>query len=258
MKVSDELYNPGPILTFEGAAIAVLTASGAVGHALDFNPKWLGLVIALAIPFGGLLLLPEDSDVWRSRRAAVGMVALFHGLVIYNLAVGLNALHQATPKPHAVTATVVQAVDPLPWWTSVEQESAARKLITAIRLLKLENSEVTKTGTARLADLESIMTKANAAVELPPTQSRELALRRVSEELKTLRAEVNTRREALVVAGATRNTSSAEHPLQESDRRLVVEPSSVVQDRIGVQYATLEKLADDLELAYSKPRRTRD
>src|SRR5947199_742266 len=130
MRVSDELYNPAPLLTFEGAAITVLTASGAIGHAFSFNPRWLSLAIAIVIPLIGLSFLPQE----RKLTSSLVLVALFHGLVIYNLAVGLNTLHQSVPAPHAATAALVPIVDPAPWWPPAEQERAAEALITRVKI----------------------------------------------------------------------------------------------------------------------------
>lgn len=62
-----DLYNPAPMLTFEGAAFLVITLSGVAGYIFEFNPRWLGLLISVAIAYLGLAFLPTASRPYRTR-----------------------------------------------------------------------------------------------------------------------------------------------------------------------------------------------
>jgi len=237
MKVSDDLYNPGPLLTFEGAAIAVLTASGAIGHALEFNPKWLGLVIALVIPLGGLLLLPDDSEVFRNKRSAVVLVALFHGLVIYNLSVGLNAIHQAIPVASASKASVVPMIDPLPWWTSAEQERAARNLIAEVRNLQRSEDWV---GWALSPEGHTSVTNVAALVNAAAAEKARLA------EAKTRLAEVRARLAEVKASAAEERVLSAEVTASAAEANALA-----AKAQFALRLGSLASRADELERTYS-------
>src|SRR5262245_49139519 len=114
MNVSRELYTPKTLCTLAGGSFAVVAASGAIGYAFDYNPKWLGLAFALVISIAGLALMPGVPKV----SAALVVVAFFNGMLIYSQAVGLNTMHDSLPK-QVKRATQV-AFGAVPWWGNAD------------------------------------------------------------------------------------------------------------------------------------------
>jgi hypothetical protein len=111
-----QLYTMKTLVTLGGASAAVVLVSGAASHAFNFNPKWLALVVAEIIAFVGLLRLPRT----QKRDAALIVVTLLNGALIYSDAVGLNALNHSSAPAQVQKAAIIPFVDPEPWWPAAE------------------------------------------------------------------------------------------------------------------------------------------
>lgn len=80
-----ELFNRQSILTLTGAAGAVWVFTAALQHALDFNPRWLALLLSVALGVGSVLTI-------QSAQPVDYLIGVLNGTLIYCTAVGVNAL----------------------------------------------------------------------------------------------------------------------------------------------------------------------
>jgi hypothetical protein len=130
-----ELYTPRVLASLGGASTAVLVASGSIGNAFSFNPKWLSFLLALLVAFAGLCLL-EDKNKWNFPMI---LIALLNGTLIYAQATGINTLDQAIPSQPRNTsnAALVPTLDPVPWWSSAQHRSVVAGAAKNISLLAI-------------------------------------------------------------------------------------------------------------------------
>jgi hypothetical protein len=83
--VPKELLSLETLVTLGGAAFAVTLAGNVCRYVFSWNPRWMGLVVAMGLAGLGLVLGPD-------RRWTDWVVALFQGLQIYATAVGIASI----------------------------------------------------------------------------------------------------------------------------------------------------------------------
>ncbi len=85
MALPSELFTIQSMLTLGGAVAATVVVCSGLQAAMNFNPRWLALLIALSLSLYGTLGRPNvvASDV---------IVAVLNGFLIYCTAVGANTL----------------------------------------------------------------------------------------------------------------------------------------------------------------------
>lgn len=83
--IPKEFFTPESIFTLTGAASAVYVVCGALQHALGFNPRWLALLLSLAISLIGTHI--AQSAAWTDY-----LLAVLNGFLIYCTAVGVNTV----------------------------------------------------------------------------------------------------------------------------------------------------------------------
>ena len=120
MRTPKELYTTASLYTLAGASSAILVTCGVCAYVFEFNPRWLGFVLAEIIAVVGVFTLRDvqksDPRIW--------LVAIFNGFLIYSQAVGFNTLNHAFPSPQVKTSTLIPMIDPIPWWPPAEQLEA--------------------------------------------------------------------------------------------------------------------------------------
>jgi hypothetical protein len=187
-----QLYTVKTLVTLSGASAAVVVVSGIAGHVFDFNPKWLGLVVAVIIAFVGLTRLPRT----QKRDAALLVVTLLNGCLIYSDAVGLNALnHSSNPDPVA-KAAIIPFLDPKPWFPPAElvaevkqHEASEGRALRAFDGLEAELGSLEAFAT----NLEQYTTAKRTALE---TESQASA-KRLQESVNSLEHAPASEREGL-------------------------------------------------------------
>ena len=96
---------PGQLLTLEsllttgGGSLGVMLAGNVAQYVLRWNPRWLGLVIALGIGAIGAVVKP--SVQWTD-----WVVAFFQGLQIYAGAVGVASITSSENAPRKTRGEV--------------------------------------------------------------------------------------------------------------------------------------------------------
>jgi hypothetical protein len=101
LALPDNFFTPESMTTLAGATAITWIVSNAVQAAFNLNPKWLALVIALAVCFVGTMLKDThtNSDFF---------VAFINGCLVYLTAVGTSTLPAragaagASPQPAVV------------------------------------------------------------------------------------------------------------------------------------------------------------
>jgi hypothetical protein len=85
LALTDDFFTPESMTTLAGATAITWIVSNAVQAAFNFNPKWLALVIALAVCFVGTMLKEThtSTDLF---------VAFINGCLVYLTAVGASTL----------------------------------------------------------------------------------------------------------------------------------------------------------------------
>jgi hypothetical protein len=88
-----ELISVTSLFTLGGAAFAVALLGNVLQYVFHWNPRWLGLVVALLLAaVGAVIARPAQWYDW--------IVALFQGIQIYATAVGITAVTgKASPEP---------------------------------------------------------------------------------------------------------------------------------------------------------------
>lgn len=85
---SDQLFTLDSLLTMGGASLAVTLVGNTFRYIFGWNPRWLGLIIALGI--AGLGVATKSTVTWVD-----GVVAFFQGLQIFAAAVGIASITNA-------------------------------------------------------------------------------------------------------------------------------------------------------------------
>lgn len=145
--MSQQLYTPKSLFTLGGATLAVYLGSSVCGFVMDFNPRWLGLALAMVVAFVGLARLPRDEEGPKPDRMQLLVVAMFNGFLIYANAVGLDTLNHAggvegdTPSE----AALIPFGDTGRWWQDAETQE---QLVATERVLDwtAEDNETLREG----------------------------------------------------------------------------------------------------------------
>lgn len=82
---STELFTMGSMLTLAGAVTATTIICNGVQLAFDFNPKWMGLAISMAISFFGVYYSTKCTG-------PDFFVGLINGFLIFSSSVGINRM----------------------------------------------------------------------------------------------------------------------------------------------------------------------
>lgn len=99
----DQLLTLESLLTTGGGSLAVMLVGNVAQYVLRWNPRWLGLVIALGIGTIGALVSP--SGKWTD-----WVVAFFQGLQIYAAAVGIASITSPEKSPRKTRGQVTAPV----------------------------------------------------------------------------------------------------------------------------------------------------
>ncbi|MFN0177061.1 MAG: hypothetical protein ACKVU0_20635 [Saprospiraceae bacterium] len=84
MEIPNEFFTLQSMLTLSGATAVTYIVSNSLQHAFNFNPKWLALVIAVAITlFGVYQNNGSGSDYF---------IALINGFLVYATTIGIVTL----------------------------------------------------------------------------------------------------------------------------------------------------------------------
>src|SRR5579859_4123679 len=112
-----ELYKPKALFAMGGATLAVTVFCAAFGNAFNFNPKWLALLVAEILAFGGGLRIPPTKrDRWW------GLVAFFNGCLLYCQSIGINSINNGAAKnaqgqrTNASQAAIISLAGSKAWW----------------------------------------------------------------------------------------------------------------------------------------------
>ena len=88
MQLPSEFFTPQSALTLSGATAMTFVISGASQTALNFNPRWFALAVALIITLLG---------TWSVHGGGIDyLFAVINGCLVYLSAVGLSS---AIPEP---------------------------------------------------------------------------------------------------------------------------------------------------------------
>ncbi len=91
MQPPTEFFSHSTILTLAGASGAVYVVTSAIQHAMNYNPRWLALLLSIVLGIGGAAALQAPMLVDY-------MVGLVNGCLIYFTTVGINSI-SAKPSP---------------------------------------------------------------------------------------------------------------------------------------------------------------
>jgi hypothetical protein len=81
VKLPTEFFSQSTILTLAGASGAVYVVTSALQHALNYNPRWLALLLSIVLGIVGVAATLVDY-----------MVGLVNGCLIYCTTVGINSM----------------------------------------------------------------------------------------------------------------------------------------------------------------------
>lgn len=118
---SGQLFTGQEILTLSGAVALTLIVVNAIRYALDWSPKWLGLVVAVIINLVAW-------HFWTPRTLDALALSLVNAFVVYAASTGGNAIigglrYKPIEAPISQGTTAVYADELLstegfwrPWW----------------------------------------------------------------------------------------------------------------------------------------------
>ena len=102
MDLPKEFFTPQSALTLSGAAAITYVVSNTIQSVFRFNPRWLALLIALAVSLFG---------VWYTKGDALAYgFGVLNGCLVYLTAVGLSAVTRGS-GPQAPNRTFFAS-----WW----------------------------------------------------------------------------------------------------------------------------------------------
>jgi hypothetical protein len=90
MALPTQFFTPESMLTLTGAAGATFVICNGLQKALDFNPKWLALAVALVLTSAGMI--NSHGDPRTPIHAIDGLVAIVNGFLVYATATGTNQI----------------------------------------------------------------------------------------------------------------------------------------------------------------------
>ena len=96
MQLPEEFFSRTSILTLAGASGAVYVVTSAMQHAMNFNPRWLALLLSIALGVGGAATIQAPTLVDY-------VVGLVNGCLIYCITAGINNI-SAKPSPGAMVS----------------------------------------------------------------------------------------------------------------------------------------------------------
>jgi hypothetical protein len=85
VKLPTEFFSQSTILTLAGASGAVYVVTSALQHALNYNPRWLALLLSIVLGIVGVAATQAPTLVDY-------MVGLVNGCLIYCTTVGINSM----------------------------------------------------------------------------------------------------------------------------------------------------------------------
>ena len=85
MKLPTEFFSQSTILTLAGASGAVYVVTSAIQHVMNYNPRWLALLLSIVLGIVGAAVLESPTLIDY-------MVGLVNGCLIYCTTVGINSI----------------------------------------------------------------------------------------------------------------------------------------------------------------------
>lgn len=156
----DRLYTTSTLYTLMGATAAVVIVSSVAGYVFNFNPKWLGLLVAELTAYLGLGRIPK-----KRRVRDFYFVAAVNGCLIYAQALGVNGFISAQKEPEVYAERSALSLDlgglDIAWWPPRDLVSAAQQLVTAATTASQGNAAVADT----LRDIRKLTHERRASLE---------------------------------------------------------------------------------------------
>jgi hypothetical protein len=93
MELPKEFFTPQSATTLTGAVAITYVVSGTIQSAFNFNPRWLALLIALAV---------LELGVWYANGGPIEyLFGALNGCLVYLTAVGVSAVSGQSSSPKA-------------------------------------------------------------------------------------------------------------------------------------------------------------
>jgi hypothetical protein len=111
LQLPPDLFTTGSMLTLAGATLITSIITNTCQHAFNWNPKWLGLVVAIIVMLVGALLTPEA-------KAVNYVMAVINGFLVYASSAGIMQMSgRDLPQPgHAAAMTRIRRVFMSKWF----------------------------------------------------------------------------------------------------------------------------------------------
>ena len=99
MAIPGDFFTPESMFTLAGATLLTTVITNSCQHAFNWNPKWLGLVVAVAITLAGVYFTTEA-------KAVNYFMSILNGFLVYASAAGImqmigNPVQQSDLTPRS-------------------------------------------------------------------------------------------------------------------------------------------------------------
>jgi len=105
----DKLISVESLVTLGGASFAVILVGNVCRYVFNWNPRWLGLIVAFLLAGLAITLVPD-------RQWFDWLVAIFRGVQIYATAVGIASITGKEKYEPIVERGPVGAEHRRPFW----------------------------------------------------------------------------------------------------------------------------------------------
>jgi hypothetical protein len=92
MTIPSDLFTPESMFTLAGATVITTLVTDSFQHAFNWNPKWLGLIVAIFINVAGVAFSTDPKPVNY-------FVGIINGFLVYASATGIMQMTGTTPPP---------------------------------------------------------------------------------------------------------------------------------------------------------------
>lgn len=163
--IPGELFNKKTLFSLGGASLGVWLFTTVIGSVFNFdtsNYKWLGLIVALVLSFGGAFSVVK----WNFQQY---VIVFFNGLLIYVTACGIDSINHSkdSVKTNQIKSSIIPFTSDKIWW---EPKEMTNKIDELNKIIISQNGNILKLDFRIKSVIDSCNSKTELT-ELKPGQS---------------------------------------------------------------------------------------
>jgi hypothetical protein len=103
MTIPSDLFTPSSMFTLAGATVITTVITNSCQHAFNWNPKWLGLIVAIIVTVAGAFFTSDAKPVNY-------FMGLINGFLVYASSTGIMQMVGTPSSPDVTTRAALTKI----------------------------------------------------------------------------------------------------------------------------------------------------